>query len=219
MSNKRPLLQLLGLSIGLLLATGTADYSSAAPLIEQWSLPQRIPGYDDGAPAPYLVADHNRTVYAFNDKMVEGEQVIVYSQWTLKQGWTAPVDILLSPLAQQARIVGALLDPAGGMQVAFFGGNELGANIYYSHSNATEARRAPAWSPPAVVGDDAAIPTSAALAGDGHGNLFILYSGRREGLGLYSIHSADSGATWPTPQAVFLTSSDKQWPFLASGWN
>ena len=98
------------------------------------------------------------------------------------------------------------------MHVAFFGGNEQGADIYYCTAPAMEAGRASAWSPPVLVGEDAGPSSSAALASDGMGNPFIVYSGRREGVGLYAVHSPDGGNTWSKPAIVFLTASDATRP-------
>lgn len=176
-----------------------------------WSPPERIPGYSDDADPPYLVADRNRTVHAFNAQVIDGQAVIVYSQWTLDRGWSVPVDILLLPTSYTA--LGAFLDRTGMIHLVFYAFETDSAIIYYSRALAVEAASARAWSPPIPVGEDAAIPASVALIGDDEGNLLVVYSGRREGLGLYAVHSPDAGNTWLQPATVFLTNSDTLWPF------
>jgi hypothetical protein len=177
----------------------------------QWPPQQRIPGYNDDAEPPYLIADQNRTVHAFASQQVgdEGKEIaITYNQWTVAGGWTPPIDILLSPMKHEARVPRAFLDQAGVVHLAFYGGDETEANIYYSRAPLVRAGQAPAWSKPVLVGEAASSPSLAALAGDDKGNLVILYSGKREGWGLYATYSADGGDTWTDPTPTFLTYGD-----------
>lgn len=179
----------------------------------RWTEPARIPGYASDTRAPYLVADLNRTVHAFNSQVVGSGSAIVYNQWSAESGWTDPVDILLSPIADQARITGAVLDNERGlMHVSFYGGNEQGAAIFYAWAPAASAAHAPAWATARVVGDEANTPTTAAMVGDEQGRLLIVYSGKREGNGLYATFSEDSGRTWTPPATLFLTESSSLWP-------
>lgn len=173
-----------------------------------WSPAHRIPGIADDSLAPYLVADQNKTVHAFNSQWIDSDLAIFYSQWTLARGWTYPTDILLSPNKDQAIILSAFLDPKGMMHIIFFGGVAEGAEIYYSRALAANANDARAWTPPKLVGDFAGKLSSGALAGDAQGNLFIVYSGNRDGNGLYEIHSTDGGDTWSKPKSVFLTNNN-----------
>jgi hypothetical protein len=181
---------------------------------EQWSIPQRVPGLSDNIWTPFLVADQNRTIHAFVSDWVgqsDLQLAIVYSRWTVDQGWTSPVDILL-PSRGQARLQGVLLDAAGVMHLAFFGGDDIAAGIYYARASAARAGEAPAWSEPQAVGGMAITPDAAALAGDGAGNLFIVYAGGIDGHGLYSVYSTNGGDSWSEPVAVFLTYSNELWP-------
>src|SRR5713101_7895613 len=77
-------------------------FALAAPLPNFWSPPQRIPGYENVTSPPYLIADQNKTVHVFGSQDLGGEVAIIYSQWRLDRGWSAPVDVLLSPRSQQA---------------------------------------------------------------------------------------------------------------------
>jgi hypothetical protein len=182
--------------------------------LEQWSIPQRVPGLGDNIWTPLLVADQNRTVHAFVSDWIgqmDPQLAIVYSQWTADQGWTLPVDILLLSRGQ-ARLQGVLLDAQGMMHLAFFGGDDLSANIFYTRAQAAQAGASPAWSEPEAVGTMAITPDEAALAADSEGNLFIVYAGRVEGHGLYSVYSTDNGQSWSAPVTVFLTYSNQLWP-------
>lgn len=202
------------LALVLLALIGTLILSPAAPLVAQyrWSPQQRIPDYDDQARAPYLVADQNRTVHAFNYQPVgDGEMAIFYRQWILDQGWTTPVDILLTGTSTGNRTLqGVFLDQAGIIHLIYFAGNQQGGTIHYSRALAANADRAPAWSTPRVVAEDAGPQSFAALAGDDRGNLIVVYSGQREGIGLYEVHSADAGDTWSEPATVSLV--EEPWP-------
>lgn len=197
---------------GWLILTSEIGFVSAqSPL--RWSIPRRIPGYADDTWPPYLVIDQNRTVHAFTSQGIGAEVAVFYNQWSPNGVWTRPVDILLSPRAGQAFVQGAYLDPQGMMHVIFYGGNDQGGEYYYSQAPAVKAAQAPSWSPAKLVGPQGANPPSAILKGDGKGNLFILYSGNREGNGLYEVHSTDGGSTWSEPAPIFLTNSSTLWVF------
>jgi hypothetical protein len=101
-------------------------------------------------------------------------------------------------------VKGALLDQDGDMHLIFLGGDGSDANVYYSRAPAAMADRAPAWAEPVMIGEGA-IKDTAALAGDDLGNMFVLYGGAREGVGLYAVHSTDGGDTWSAPTVVALT--------------
>lgn len=199
--------------IAWLLLAGTALLClvdrSAAQANVGWPGDKPIPDYQSETDTPVLVVDQNRTVHAFSSQWLEGSaksiKAVVYNQWTLEKGWTAPVDILLSPLKEEARVLDAVLDQNGVMHVIFFGGDETEANVYYAQAPASRAGQAQAWSRPRVVGVDANSPNVGGLAADGEGNLIIVFSGRREGNGLYTLFSADGGATWTAPEPTFLT--------------
>jgi len=202
---------LAGLAMLLLASISPNCLRTALAQASSWSPPERIPGYSDDADPPYLVADRNRTVHAFNAQVIDGQAVIVYSQWTLDRGWSVPVDILLLPTSYTA--LGAFLDRTGMIHLVFYAFETDSAIIYYSRALAVEAASARAWSPPIPVGEDAAAPASVALIGDDEGNLFVVYSGDREGRGLYAVYSTDAGDTWSESATVFLTDSDAPFPF------
>jgi hypothetical protein len=174
----------------------------------RWSPRQRIPGIQDEADTPYLVADRNQTVHAFHSMLIEEdspELAIVYSNWNLDLGWTLPVDILLPFGGDLAYMQGAFLDQSGMMHIIFYCCDDFSPNIYYSRAPAHEADRASAWSVPELIGEKASSPHTATLVGDNRGNLFVLYGGNLDGKGIYAFHSPDSGDTWSLPVPVFLT--------------
>lgn len=201
----------------LLLILSANPSASVAQSGIQWPLPQRIRGLADDSDAPFLVADQNQTVHAFNSQWTGNagsrDLAVFYNQWTSVKGWSVPVDILLSPNKNQATVLGAFLDVRGTIHLVFFGGIAEGAEIYYSKAPAMNAGAASAWSAPAMIGNHAGSLPSGALTGDDKGNLFVVYTGNGEGNGLYEIHSTDWGATWSETKAVFLTNSDILWVF------
>jgi hypothetical protein len=183
----------------------------AAQQPNQWSPPQRVSDVFARFWQLALVVDQNRTVHAFNhqdfdgSQAVEGDSLIVYTTWTLEDGWAAPVDILLPLEAGVIRVQDAWLDHQTGLiHLVFYSGNEMGASIYYTRAPATMAGRASAWSVPKLVGERASSPDTAALAGDDEGNLVIIYGGNRDGNGIYAVYSADEGDTWSDPDPVLL---------------
>jgi hypothetical protein len=189
-----------------------AGSRSQAPFGNSWVAPKLVPGYDDMAFPPYMVVDGNGTVHAFNSVVMGDLLVIVYSQWTEQNGWTNPNDIFISPIKLQARVKGAFLDEAGYVHLIFWGGDDLGANIYYSKAHVTQVSNAQSWLKPMLVGDTAIAPSEAVLAGDGKGNLYILYSANRDGVGVFAVYSEDGGISWTDPSLVYLTADDVHWP-------
>lgn len=183
----------------------------------QWAVPQRIRGIADDADPPFLIADQNRTIHAFSTQWAgvpgRGDLAVFYSQWSPLRGWSAPVDVLLSPHAQQATVLGAFLDVRGMLHVIFFGGVAESAEIYYASAPAAIANQANAWSMPIKVGDHAGALMSGTIVGDAQGNLHIVYTGNGEGNGLYAVRSSDWGNTWSDVKPVFLTGSDSLWVY------
>jgi hypothetical protein len=200
---------LLGMLCAILVAgLGFAPAGATRP--SSWAPDARVPGYLDDTFTPFLLADRNRTVHAFASQWVENEGrrlAIVYRQWTLVGGWTRPVDILLSPIGGNANFLGAYLDSSDTMHVILMATEALTrrTSVYYSSAPAASADWAPSWSAPVPVADGGLGLNSAALTGDDQGNLVIIYSGNRDGSGVYYVHSKDSGTVWSTPQPVFLT--------------
>jgi hypothetical protein len=139
--------------------------------------------------------------------------VIMYNRWTLQEGWTALIDVLLPPLKNQARLMDAYLDQAGIIHLVFVGGDNTEANLYYAYVLATQADQAPAWSTPLLVAEGPNDPSVAAIAGDDQENLVIIYSGKQAGWGLYNLYSSDNGRTWSEPEPSFLT-YDELFPFI-----
>lgn len=177
-----------------------------------WTPPRPVPGYYEDAFAPYLIADQEHTIHAFNSTLQGNLLVIVYSRWTEDTGWTTPVDVLLSPIKREARLQGVVLDEAGWVHLVFFGGDDLGASIFYSRAPLRNASNAQAWTKPALIGDEAIAPSGAALATGGQGNLYMIYHGERDGVGLFANYSTDGGATWQEPVTIFKVEDDEHWP-------
>lgn len=195
----------------IVLSFGLGTLPAAASPRFTWSPDEKVPGYLDDTYTPFLVADRNRTVHAFTSQWVytSGERnlAIVYRQWTLKGGWTRPVDIILSPIGGNANFTGAFLDSSDTMHVIFTATENISRRtfLFYSRAPASLADLAAAWSPPIMVGDGALGLNSAAITGDEQGNLVIIYSGNRDGSGVYYVHSKDGGKNWSEPQPLFLT--------------
>ncbi len=199
------------LSLCILLVSGVGKFFVSTQGMNQWSPQQRIPDYGDEFRPPCLVADMNYTVHVFNNQPLDGgENAIFYRKWSIDQGWTHPIDIILSPLPGAPQVQGCFIDKTGFMHLVFFAGNEIEGEIYYSRVPAINASMAPAWSKPVLVGQDT-LPF-ATLAGDGKSDLFILFSGKKGGMGLYEVHSTDEGITWSQPATVFMVNDVDQIP-------
>ncbi|MCI0549850.1 MAG: hypothetical protein L0287_02730 [Anaerolineae bacterium] len=195
-----------------LLFLGTRDDKAQAATGAGWSPDVRIPGYLDDTFTPFLLADPDRgLVHAFASQWVKDLNVkaIVYRQWSLRSGWTRPVDILLAPTGN-AFPLGAYLDRLGMLHVIFSASaGDSGNAIYYSKAVAATAHLAAMWLPPVIVGENAlgfsSVSNSAAIIGDNQNNIFIIYSGNKDGPGIYFMTSYDAGEYWSEPIPVFLT--------------
>ncbi|MBW7885811.1 MAG: exo-alpha-sialidase [Caldilineaceae bacterium] len=207
------MIRVLSLFVGLTLLAALPATGLAQARLD-WMPQQPIPDYAVGVLPPMLVADQNRTVHAFVTQPLDTDEepgpdsnfAILYRQWTLDGGWTKPNDILLSPLKQQARVKGVFLDPAGIMHLIFYGGDEQDAYLYYSWVLAANAGNAHAWAEPLPIGPKPITPDVAQIAGDGEGNLAVVYSGNLgEGNSLYALYSYDHGITWSEPAPIFST--------------
>jgi hypothetical protein len=178
-----------------------------------WLPQQQIPGYDSNTWPPILVADGYGTVHAFSSQWLNGDvvRVIMYNKWTHEQGWTAPIDVLMSPYTNDTRLLDAFIDPTNRVHVIFWGGNNIDAKIYYSSAPIVDAGNAKAWSAPILVAENAGDPEAGNFAADEHGRIYLLYSGRY-GNGVYSTTSDDNGATWAKPTPIYLTNDQDKMP-------
>lgn len=189
--------------------------SSASTLVAQsdnlvWSEPERVWGYEDGADPPFMVADQNRTVHAMNSRVGPGGAIdgidITYRRWNPDQGWSEPVDVILSPKKNIARIKGLMLDAQGYLHMVFYGGDEQDASIFYTYAPALTANDARSWSKPLELAPFAGPINDAAVIGDGNQRLFVVYTGNAEGLGAYAVYSLDGGLTWSKPESIHISS-------------
>jgi len=207
----------------ILLFAGLNSNEVRADTGSEWSSDAHVPGYLDDTFTPFLLADQNRTVHAFASQWVAdgSRKAIVYRQWSLEGGWTKPVDIILSSTGD-ADFLGAYLDTSDQIHVIFDAPVGLNTAIYYSSAPAASADWAPAWSTPILVGDDSADLPSAAILGDAQDDLVIIYTGKKNGNGVYYVSSSDSGTNWSKPAPIFLTYDNTLTPFslhLALGQN
>ncbi len=182
-----------------------------------WAPQSRVPGYRGDTNPPLLIADQNRVVHAFAyQQLVDDEREkmvgIIYSQWSVKEGWTNPNDVLLSPAKDDARVMSVCLDQNGVMHLIFFAGDETAADLYYAKAPAVHAGRATGWSKPKLIGEAAADPAEGAVLLDGRNNLVALYSGHAQGRGVYAIYSDDGGESWSSPTPIFLTYRENLFP-------
>lgn len=184
-----------------------SNVSVSAQGANEWNPLQRVPGYLDDTLPPYLVVDQNKTVHAFAGQWVGDDpprMAIVYRRWSMAEGWSTPVDILLTDDRGQ-QVVVAYIDHAGIIHLVYWRNEGQVTNLYYSRAPARSADQARAWSKPELVGENALLPGSAAISGDDQGRLVIIYSSGQHGNGVYAIHSSDGGDSWSEPRPIFST--------------
>ncbi|MEZ4731854.1 MAG: sialidase family protein [Caldilineaceae bacterium] len=186
---------------------------AAGPL--NWTPPAQIPYLDPNVNTPFLLTDSAGVIHAFSSQRITESwtRVIVYNRWQRTTGWSEPVDILLSPLHDEAHAPAAYLDRHGIIHLVFFGGHDVSADIYYSRAPALLAANANAWTPPVPIATGARPPITVGMAGDTDDHLYVLYGGNPEGTGIYATSSHDGGDTWTLPDLMFGIYTDDLWPF------
>lgn len=181
-----------------------------------WSMQKRIPEYYDSTEEPpYLIADMNRTVHAFNSQPLNlndgtSPKAVFYRQWTLENGWTYPNDILFDIDGFSLVLLGVTYDQSGRVYLIVQRNND----IYYTQNYLANANIATSWSPLIQVAGNTVfsgpgIEIVAAIATNEDGSeIVIVFSGRQDDNGLYFTSSMDGGGTWTNPYPLYLTGDE-----------
>ena len=189
----------------LLMANPTASNAQAPYL---WSLPEQIPEYNDLLNPPLMVADKDRTAHAFNmESLRDNTRVVMYRTWSLEQGWSSPVDILLYA-GGGSRLLDVILDEQGVFHLLCFTPTQEAGELHYSTAQAGEADHPTAWSHPIPITSEAGPLADAQIIEVGSDRLVVVFAGQRYGSGLYEIHSDDRGATWSTARLIQRSSEE-----------
>lgn len=180
-----------------------------------WAVQERIPEtFDYTEEPPFLIADLNHTVHAFNSQPLDllnpdSQRAVFYRRWTIESGWTFPNDILFDADGT-IFLLGAVGDQAGKAHLALL----YDQGLYYSQAFLSRAGDSSAWSTPLFLGTNVRNPTTGfervgSITADASGtNIAIIYSGSENGSGLYSVHSSDGGNNWTHPYPIFLASDN-----------
>jgi hypothetical protein len=176
----------------------------------QWSTPRQIPEYYDLLEPPQMVSDQNRTVHAFNmETMDNGGFAIMYRRWSLEQGWSSPVDVILPTYMGVAPdLLDVILDADGYFHLVFFGGTQQDNAIYYTSVLARDAENSNRWQKPVIVTSEAGPLASAQLLRNKDGTLIMVYAGSRYGSGLYETHMPTSSSSWSKPLLIQRSSNE-----------
>jgi hypothetical protein len=181
-----------------------------------WSEQQRIPEYvDDTEEPPFLIADSNHTVHAFNSQPLNLDDpgspgAVFYREWTLENGWTYPNDILLDPDGGSLILVGITNDQSGRVHLI----TQKDGDIYYAQNYLVDADLSTSWPTPVFVAGSTersrpGVANVAAIATSKDGSeVVVIYGGSQFGNGLYFTSSSDSGSSWTEPYPVYLTGDE-----------
>ncbi len=72
-----------------------------------WTVPERIPHYDDESRPPELVADSTGVIHVFNDQPVDDfSDAIFHRTWQPDTGWSEARDIILPLQSNRPRVAG-----------------------------------------------------------------------------------------------------------------
>jgi len=189
---------------------------SAAQQAYFWSQQERIPDYPDFTQEPpFLVADQNNTIHAFNSQPLQldddnSPEAIFYRQWTEEGGWTVPNDIIFDSTGGSVKILGVAHDSANTVYLIY---QQDFFDIYFTSAHLTDAGNSNSWSQPVLIAGQAThvavgFAGIAAIATDKNANVLVIYSGSEFGKGLYSVKSSDLGVSWSDPEPVYLTGDE-----------
>jgi hypothetical protein len=178
-----------------------------------WSEQERIPEYlDSTEEPPYLIADMNHVVHAFNSQPLDlaepaSPSVVFYRQWTLESGWTSPNDILIDPDGYNLNVLGVTSDRNGHVHLLIL----KNGDIYYTQNYLANAGNSVSWPVPVLIANSISsfgpgneIVSAIATSSDGN-EIVVIYAGRQEGNGLYYTQSTDGGNSWSEPYPIYLT--------------
>jgi hypothetical protein len=204
----------------LLVLLGSSPILLQAQQAGPWSPQARIPEYEDLTETPpFLIADENMTVHVFNSQALElnrnnSPRAVFYRQWTPDKGWTDPIDVILNPDSNSLDLLDVYLDEQGMVHLLIQMGTK---GLYYTKADLALAGRAASWSRPVLLDEQAAamttgVPFVAAINGDGGDEIVVLYSGLRDGNGMYALHSTNQGDTWGAPTTIYLTGDEEILP-------
>src|SRR5215211_2676285 len=136
------------LVIFLFLMMSNVSYSQAQQSFF-WTEQQKIPEYYDFTEEPpYLIADQNFIVHAFNSQPLDltvstPQRVVFYRQWSIESGWSFPNDILFDTGGGSIDLLGVSADQVGRVHLVFQANLE---DVYYTQTLLVEANSAGAWS-------------------------------------------------------------------------
>ena len=194
------------------LALGGAFLLSSAPAgamqLDQWRAPLRLFETSGRASDVEVVTDAAGMVHVFwaygaPGREEEGDaQAIYYTYWQ-DGDWAPPLDVLVSPGGRVAHKPSAIVDNDGYMHLVWSGGTAL----YYSRVYAPLAADVQAWTPPLEIAAGTAV-LEPALAADGDGGLYIVWT--QEEAGLIFARSGDGGRTWEPQAVIFEAESDTE---------
>jgi hypothetical protein len=183
-----------------------------------WSNLEKIPEYFDGTEEPpYLIADQDHVVHAFNSQPLDlrnnaSPKAIFYRKWTMENGWTLPNDVLYDDNAGSIELVDVVSDQSYTVHLVL---QRNSRDLYYVYNQLAMAGTPASWSSPILIAQDSTSigPGNAnigTIAADETGNnIVVVYSGSEYGDGLYFVLSVDHGLNWSIPYPVYLVGGDK----------
>jgi hypothetical protein len=181
-----------------------------------WSPQERIPQYlYSTEEPPYLIADQNQTVHAFNSQPLnleeaESTKAVFYRQWTHENGWSFPNDIIFDARGGFVDVLGVSTDQADNVLMILQMRNH---EVYYAEAPLVLAGNSGSWSTPIMIADGSirvtpGIAIVAAVANDRSGeNIVVIYGGTNPS-GLYFVSSSDHGMNWTDPYPIYLTGDE-----------
>lgn len=205
----------LMLVILFLLLLGDVSHSSAQSAYF-WSEQKKIPNYYPIAQQPpYMIADQNHTIHAFNSQPLDFEaeissKALYYRQWTQEGGWTYPNDILFDSLGGDIEILDVASNSSGVVYLIY---QKDFRNIYFTYAYLADAGESSAWATPIQIAGQSThvgvgLECLASMVVGDNGNIVVVYSGDEAGEGLYSTYSSDNGNNWSQPYPVHLSGDE-----------
>lgn len=176
-----------------------------------WDPPVNLSDTETRSAEPFVLGDPTGRAHVFWSENIGGDpgdfqsagNSLMYSVWN-GEGWSQPVDVVLSPNGGVAYQPHAAVDENGVIHLIWIG--DFPQTLYYSSAHASEAGRARSWKEPIAldreitgvefsisIGYEAPDVIHIAYA---HGSSWPQYEAPRE---VRYLRSSDRGVTWDQP--------------------
>jgi hypothetical protein len=186
-----------------ILSSGENRVSADPAYTVKWDAPQQLSDASIQAFAPGEAADSEGHIHVmWSERMLPNQlsgegDTLFYTRWDGKR-WSAPIDVLVSPVGGWAEFPSLGVTPDGNLHAVWSTGGINGV-LMYARAPACCADDPRNWTYPVALGGP--VNLTNAFVVDSSGGLNVAYADISSGKIIYR-RSDDSGRSWSTPVAI-----------------